>query len=240
MLIDLHAHTQPLSEDSELTADELIDRARQAGLDAVCLTEHDAFWQDDDIDALQRRHGFRVLPGAEINTEDDHLLVFGLKKWVLGMNRAERLMELVREAGGAMIVAHPFRRRVLKYGDPENTKYKRELQRACRNPLFRMADAIEVWNARGTERQNAFSAELAACLQARGIGGSDAHEPADIGHAATYFQREISNVGELIAELKAGRFRALTPGEVEEMLSPSRARRRVSPPKLDIKGFKPA
>jgi len=54
MLIDLHTHTLPLSDDSELTPDELIEHAKSAGLDAICLTEHDAFWNDDDIAALRR------------------------------------------------------------------------------------------------------------------------------------------------------------------------------------------
>jgi predicted metal-dependent phosphoesterase TrpH len=232
MLIDLHSHTLPLSEDSELTPDELVTRAKRAGLDAVCLTEHDAFWHDDDIAALCRKHRFLVLPGAEINTEDEHLIAFGLKRWVVGMSHATFVKELVDDAGGAMIVAHPFRRRILKGEDPENKRYHRELERADSNPIYHMADAVEVFNARGSQRENAFSVELAERLKLRGIGGSDAHEAADVGHAATYFEREIADIRDLITELKAGRFRALSPGEVREKLKPSKAQRRAPPLKL--------
>jgi len=232
MLIDLHTHTLPLSEDSELTPGELVAHAKRAGLDAVCLTEHDAFWKDDDIAALCRKHRFLILPGAEINTEEEHLIVFGLKHWVIGMSHATFVKELVDEAGGAMIVAHPFRRRILKGEDPGNQRYHRELERAVSNPLYEMADAVEVFNARGSERENAFSVELAERLKLRGVAGSDAHEPADIGHAATYFERDIGDIRELIAELKAGRFRALSPGEVRERLKPSKAQRRTPPLKL--------
>ncbi len=98
MLIDLHTHTLPLSDDSELTPDELIAHAKSAGLDAICFTEHDAFWNDDEITALCRKHDFLVLPGVEINTEEEHLLVFGLKKWILGMTRAAFVMDLVEKA----------------------------------------------------------------------------------------------------------------------------------------------
>jgi len=219
MLIDLHTHTLPLSDDSELTPDELIAHAKRAGLDAICLTEHDAFWNDDDIAALCRKHDFLVLPGAEINTEEEHLLVFGLKKWILGMSRAAFVKEIVDKAGGAVIVAHPYRRKILKGEDPENKRYYRELNHACQNPLYRMVDAVEVFNARGSERQNAFSAELAERLNLRGIAGSDAHETKDIGRAATFFERKLTTLQELIAELKAGRFRVADPSEIKEILN---------------------
>jgi predicted metal-dependent phosphoesterase TrpH len=212
MLIDIHTHTVPLSDDSDMAPSELIERARAVGLDGVCLTEHDAFWKHDDVEALGRRHGFLVLPGAELNTEEEHLLVFGLEKWVIGMSRADFVMELVDRAGGATVVAHPFRRKILKNGDPDNNRYNREMDRACKNPLFRAADAIEVLNARGDDRQNAFSQELAQRLDKPGVGGSDAHEPGEIGFVATEFERRITDLDEFIAELKAGRCRAVSLG----------------------------
>jgi predicted metal-dependent phosphoesterase TrpH len=224
MLIDLHTHTLPLSDDSELTPDELIEHAKSAGLDAICLTEHDAFWNDDDIAALCRKHDFLVLPGVEINTEEEHLLVFGLKKWILGMTRAAFVMDLVERAGGVVIVAHPFRRRILKSEDPENRRYYRELNRSCENPFYGTVDAVEVSNARGSERQNAFSRELAQRLKLREVAGSDAHKTKDIGRVATFFEREVSTIEELIAELKAGRFRAADPGETQANLKHLEAR----------------
>lgn len=216
MLIDLHTHTLPLSDDSELTPDELVAHAKSAGLDAICLTEHDAFRNDDDIAALCRRHRFLVLPGVEINTEVEHLLVFGLKKWILGMTRAAFVRGLVDEAGGVVIVAHPFRRKILRGADTEDKRYYRELNRAVENPLYRMVDAVEVFNARGLERENAFSRDLADRLNLRGVAGSDSHEVKDIGRAATFFEREVSNLQELIAELKAGRFRVADTREIRE------------------------
>ncbi len=57
MLIDLHTHTQPLSHDSLLSPDELIEAARAAGLDAVCLTEHDFVWGPEEVRALSWERG---------------------------------------------------------------------------------------------------------------------------------------------------------------------------------------
>ena len=68
-LIDLHTHTRPLSHDSDLTPDDVIDAAKRSGLDGVCLTEHDFFWEHDKVAELARKHNFLVLPGIEVNVE---------------------------------------------------------------------------------------------------------------------------------------------------------------------------
>ena len=50
MIIDLHNHTYPKSDDSFISPDELIIKAKDIGLDGICLTEHDSFWTNDDIE----------------------------------------------------------------------------------------------------------------------------------------------------------------------------------------------
>jgi len=42
-----------------------------------------------------------------------------------------------------------------------------------------------------------------------GTGGTDSHAISDIGKCATYFETEIHDERELIAELRAGRFQAV-------------------------------
>ena len=207
MLIDLHTHTTPRSDDSFLKPDELIVHAKRVGLDAICLTEHDWFWDEDKIAELCQRHNFLVLPGVELTTEEAHLLVFGLKKYVFGMHHASFVKKLVDEAGGAIIVAHPYRRHFPIGAEPEDERYYPALTRACENPVFEVADAIEVLNGRGSKKENAFSLKISKELNLRGVASSDAHEIQDIGSAATFFERRIGNLQELIAELKAGRFR---------------------------------
>lgn len=206
MLIDLHTHTAPKSDDSYLRPDELIIHAMRAGLDAICFTEHDWFWHDKDIAELSQRHNFLILPGVEITTEEAHLLVFGLKKYVFGMHRAPFVRRLVDEVGGVIIVAHPYRRHFPLGENPEGERYYPALTRACESPLFEIADAIEVFNGRGSLKENAFSKEIGKRLGMRGIAASDAHEVKDIGRCATRFEGRITNLKELITELKAGRF----------------------------------
>ena len=41
------------------------------------------------------------------------------------------------------------------------------------------------------------------------MGGSDAHELKEIPSCATYFEKNIRNLEEMIQELKAGRYKAV-------------------------------
>jgi len=203
LIIDLHCHTKPWSDDSFLEPTELIQQAKQAGLDAICLTEHEWFWDKKALARLGQEHGFLVLPGVEINTDDGHFLVFGIEEYSFGMWRTEYLRQIVDEAGGVMVLAHPYRRNF--YRDDLQTA----VERYCQKPFLQLVDTIEVLNGRASARETEFSQELCRRLNLKGIGGSDAHSTSDMPSCATLFERKISNVEELITELKAGRFRAV-------------------------------
>ena len=204
MLIDLHTHTHPLSHDSLLSADELIEAAKAARLDGVCLTEHDFFWDPTEVAALRKRHNFLVIPGIEVNTEDGHIVVFGLDRFVYGMHRVHELARLAQTAGAVMIAAHPYRRQ-LPFELRHEGDWTQALERAVANPALAHVTAIETQNGRGTDRENAFSTEVAARLNLPNTGSSDAHERKDIGRAATQLDRKITNLEGLITELRAGR-----------------------------------
>jgi hypothetical protein len=205
MLIDLHTHTRPLSWDSYLTPDELVERSKAAGLDGICLSEHDFFWKPGEVAELAKRHYYLVLPAIEINTDDGHILAYGLDKYVYGMHRSHELAHHIEQARGAMIAAHPYRRQMPWYIESARD-YEDALLRASRNAAYGYCAALEVINGRGTEKENEFSQRLCALMGMRGSAGSDAHARIDIGRCATRFEREIGTIEELVAELLAGRF----------------------------------
>jgi len=204
LIIDLHTHTLPWSDDSNLELHELLHKAKQTGLDAICLTEHDWFPDKNALARLSEEHDFLVLPGVEINTDDGHFIVFGVEDYSFGIWHTEHLRHVVDEAGGVMILAHPYRRQYHIGEDIHAT-----VERCCQKPFFRYVDLIEVLNGRASEMQNEFSQELCHRLNLKGIGSSDAHSISDIPSSATLFERKVSNLEELITELKAGRFRPI-------------------------------
>jgi len=205
VLIDLHTHTYPLSHDSLLSPDELIVAAKESRLDGICLTEHDFFWDHTKVNDLATRHNFLVLPGIEVNTENGHILVFGLERFVYGMHRMHELASLVDQAAGVMIAAHPYRRQ-LPFELRNEGDWTEALDRAAANAAYERVAAVEVLNGRGSERENAFSADLCLRLGLPSVAATDSHERKDVGRCATEFSRPIGDVADLISELKAGRF----------------------------------
>ena len=206
LIIDIHTHTYPTSDDSSLSPEQLIGEARRLGLDGLCITDHDRFWAPEEVDELSKAHDFMVMPGCEVTTEEGHLLVYGLREYIFGMHHAAYVRELVDEAGGVIVVAHPYRRAYREQADTDAVAHTEMLERACRNTVFPMADAVEVINGRGSEQENVFSHQIAQQFGKRGTGASDAHRIEDLGKFATEFHRPIGCLEDLMQELRAGRF----------------------------------
>ncbi|HEY4669522.1 MAG TPA: PHP domain-containing protein [Tepidiformaceae bacterium] len=208
MLIDLHAHTWPRSHDSVLNPDDLIVRAKQAGLDAICFTEHDTVWDFRSIEELRAKHDFLVLAGVEISTDDGHILVFGIDKYVFGMHRSRELASYVEKGDGVMVAAHPYRRQ-MPWFSRNDDEYQAALEKARRNPAYQYVQALEELNGRGSDKENEFSRRLCDIMELPGTAGTDSHAISDVGKCATYFEKDIRDERELIAEIKAGRFHAV-------------------------------
>ena len=204
MLIDLHVHTYPYSDDSHLPPEEAVEQAKRAGLDAICFAEHDWHWNEADIARLRREHGFPVFRGMEISSDEGHILVFGLSEYRFGMHHASYVRELLDEVGGVMILAHPFRRKVRYHPAPGEL-----LEEVCSNQILDLVDAVETLNGRSRDKENRFAVEVSRRTGLRGVGGSDGHSHEDVPSCATLFDRRITRLEELIEELKAGRFRAV-------------------------------
>jgi len=207
LLIDLHTHSYPHSDDSFMSVDELIEGSKSLGLDAICLTDHDIFWTGEQIRELSSKHDFLVFPGCEINTEAGHVLVFGLTQYEFGMHKPDYLQKCVDRAEGVMIAAHPYRRRFLE--EPAEKPGIREemLDRARGDRFFGMCQGIEALNGRGLAVQNQFSLDLGERLSVNMTAGSDAHKMDQIATVATEFDHPVSCLKDLIRELREGHYR---------------------------------
>ena len=206
MLIDLHTHTFPSSDDSLIGPDELVEAAKNAGLDGLCLTEHDYFWDPVDIISMGRRHDFLVLPGCEVNTDSGHVLVFGLKKYVFGMHKVAHLSQLAQRAGAVLIAAHPYRRRYRPEEAGNPGSYRSMVEAASRDTVFSSCHAMEAVNGRAGDAETRFCLDLGQRTGLAMAGGSDSHRLLQVGTVATRFHIRITCLDDLTGEIKAGRF----------------------------------
>ena len=201
MIIDLHTHTRFGSNCSYLDPGELARRAKETGLDGICITEHDLCWEVEAIEALSREYGVLVLGGVEVSTELGQVLVYGIHRPLWKVSSIRGLRELIDESGGVMIAAHPFRRYMLLNELPP-------VEQILTMDIFRMVDSVEVFNVGATRRELDFGCQVLRRLNLKGVGGSDAHASHTIGRCVTIFERDIASERDLLEELKAQRFRA--------------------------------
>lgn len=194
MLIDLHCHTLPLSRCSSLQVDELVAMATKRGLDGICLTEHDRSWDPALVDEIRAHAGIVVLTGMELTTDAGHVLAFGLGEFRAAFAHARTAFEAARDLGAALFLAHPARDGALKLGIE----------------TVEMFESVEALNGSDSRLQNLSVSGIAGSFRLPGIGGSDAHTPPEVGRAATLFEDRISNEAELLASLRAGRYRAVS------------------------------
>ncbi len=202
MRVDLHIHTRPRSSCSAIEPSELADAARNAGLDAICLTEHQNRWEPDAIQALFRNRGIRVFQGNEITTNQGDILVFGCDANVSGVIPVQDLRKEVERSDGVMIAAHPFRGFLL-FGI---TQLQLDVEQASRRTVFQYVDGVEILNCKVTQPENDMARKVAERLGLFGAAGSDAHRLEEVGRCVTVFQREIQTERELVEELRSGRF----------------------------------
>jgi predicted metal-dependent phosphoesterase TrpH len=206
-VIDLHTHSLPASACASDAVDKMIQEAMQIGLDGICLTDHNFMWNQEESDRLRQKHGFLILTGNEVTTDQGHMVAFGLDRPMgrRGIVKLEELRKAVDDADGFLIVAHPFRG-FLTFGVG---KLGLTVEKASRRPFFSIVDAVETLNGKVTAEENRFAAKVANYLKLPVTGGSDAHAVSEIGCYATAFEKSIQNEQELIQALKAGECNAV-------------------------------
>ncbi len=152
------------------------------------------------------KYGFTVFFGFEQKFYDgnDEYIVLGISpEWlknhpeIRDMQRIE-FFKIIREVGGFVIQAHPFRER----------HYISDIRLS-----LNYVDAVEVFNLGDTDEQSRRSYEYAKNLGLPMTSGTDIHSIHDrevVGGVG--FEKKISTIEELIEEIKFGRA-ALAPSE---------------------------
>lgn len=194
MLIDLHCHTRVYSLCSVLTPEALVRAACAAGLDGVCITEHDALWTPEELRAAAAEFDFLVLAGVEVSTDAGHVLAYGLKAFGPELSLLRALRRRADEDGALLYMSHPVRSSQLRK------------PAALEDSL----DSLEVCNGSEGVLANETAQGMATSFRLPGIGGSDAHSAREVGTCATEFENHVRSMDDLIRELRAGRYRAVS------------------------------
>ncbi|MFH1825033.1 MAG: PHP domain-containing protein [Candidatus Firestonebacteria bacterium] len=94
---DLHTHTNV--SDSTFTVDELLNRAKSAGLMAVSITDHDGVEAIDEAMKINERLGIEIIPGIELSAEENDIEVHMLG-YFINWNDKDFLnkLKILREA----------------------------------------------------------------------------------------------------------------------------------------------
>ena len=165
--VELHCHTC-YSKDSLMLPGRLIDVARQRGIQRLAITDHNVF---EGARVAARLDPELIIPGEEIMTTGGELLAYYVQERVPPGLTPERTIEILRQQGAVISVAHPFD--ALRAGHWGEDELRR---------ILPLVDAIEVYNARvGSPAHNARAAELAAAAGKPGTAGSDAHAYSEVG-----------------------------------------------------------
>lgn len=201
MLIDMHIHTE-ISPCSHMKIHDILHRAKERGVDGVCITDHDTMDIRHYLNEGIQENGVLLLFGMEYATSQGDFLLFGPFENLPAHLPAETLLATVHQSGGVAVAAHPFRR-------------KRPMdERLIHNGLCR---SIEQLNGRNSESENAKASaapwlkryELARCA------GSDAHTPDEVGSLATRFFVPITSRSDLVMALKNRTCRPEIPAHEE-------------------------
>ncbi len=211
---ETHLHTIEASACSRTPAEDYIDYMKKLGYAGIIVTDHfftgnscvpkNLPWEErvrrycSGYHNAQKKagHDFTVLFGIEYNFQGDEFLIYGLdEKWLLDnpdiMDKSDRfrIYQMVHDAGGIMLQAHPFRER----------GYLSEIHitpGAC--------DGIEGYNAANPDYQNALAYMYGRGRGFKMTGGSDIHYFGQPDMGGTAFDHPINTIEEFVEAFKEG------------------------------------
>lgn len=223
MYIDFHTHGKLAKKlpFSTVYTDWLFGEAKQAGLDALCLTEHfntlqfDEMYQyivescDKDGDTLITREGLRIFTGMETDiVEGGHVLCVGVPGEIRELNRRlepykekdaflplEKLLDLFSEYSVKIGAGHPYRE-----GGHIPELPLEQLKR------FHFLDLNGKDIALNCEETRKKVYALGKSLNIPVVSGSDTHQAVQYGCIRTCMEQEVNTIKALYEEMLADRY----------------------------------
>ena len=188
--IDLHVHTN--HSDSTSSVKKILEAARERGLDGIAVTDHSMI--NACAEASTSAPDLVIIPGVEVETDEGHVLVLGVKNPPPKGTSIDEVVEYAEQEGGVIVIPHPS----LPF-----ISVREEVIERIR------PDAIETYNAKMPlswyfMRKNM---ELANRLGIPQTGGSDAHSHNSVGDMYTVVDAGSRTVKAVLDAIRRGRIR---------------------------------
>jgi predicted metal-dependent phosphoesterase TrpH/glycosyltransferase involved in cell wall biosynthesis len=189
--VDLHMHTDH-SHDCATPVEVLLATARDQGLGAIAVTDHNEISGALEAREKAERFGVKVIVGEEVKTasQGEVIGLFLEEKIPRGLTLEETVAEIKRQ-GGLVYVPHPFDR---MHAVPD---YEHLLN------IIEDVDAIEIYNPRvAIGSFNEEAARFAAKYRIVAGAGSDSHVAQGLGSVRIRMQ-DFEGPQEFLESLRA-------------------------------------
>ncbi|RIK07199.1 MAG: histidinol-phosphatase [Acidobacteria bacterium] len=166
--VDCHIHSYR-SGDSRTPLDQIETAAIDAGLGAICLTDHGTI--EGALEAQSTYSSLQVIVGQECRTWAGEIIGLFLTERIPGNLQPEAVVEAIRDQGGLVYLPHPFC--AMHNGLRDNF-----IER-----LLSEIDIVEVHNSKASALGNQQALEFAASADKALAAGSDAHYAQFVGNS---------------------------------------------------------
>jgi len=173
LFADFHIHTHH-SKDCVMPVADILERAREVGLDVVAITTTTAP-PAAGARELADRYGVRVIVGEEVKSSEGEVIGLFLERTIPGGMTFAETIAAIKEQHGIVYVPHPF--------DRLHTIPSPAVLRANVAAI----DVVEVFNSRlAFPGFNELAERFAQRYRLPAAGGSDSHVLPDRHHALRY------------------------------------------------------
>ena len=143
--------------------EELVEAAVEKGIGIIAITDHNSFAASEKV---KDNGKVIIIPAEEVSSKEGHIVALGIDREIPRGLSIQETIDLIHEAGGYAIAAHPYRW-WSGLGEENTRKY----------PF----DGVEARNGRSVAKSNRQSERLAREIGKPITAGSDAHTPDHIG-----------------------------------------------------------
>ncbi len=182
--VDLHVHSEG-SYDCNEPVELILEHADDIDLDAVAITDHNSIEKSLEAREEAEDYDITVIPGAEVSTDNGHLLALGVEELPEKGQDFMDTVEEVRDMGGVAVVPHPF----------QTTRH------GVRKSKIDDIDAVEVYNSwLFTGWKNKKAKRFARKNDYPETAASDAHSITMVGKAYTEINTFFSEEDDLSSD----------------------------------------